>query len=216
MPVTNSSNGRSLYSRYACLFSALLLLLIAIGGPSFARSTDLAAAEVAVERIAKEIQSGLTQSTREQRLASLTSTIENNTNVDLLSRLALGRHWRSLDEQQRREYQSLFRTAILGTFAGRLESIAMEISAPIEGQFQVDGSRHAGSNGILVRSRFKPNARASVTVDWLLRDASIVDLIIEGVSLLITQRAEFASVIERSDIDGLIEELQIRIGRLEQ
>ena len=38
----------------------------------------------------------------------------------------------------------------------------------------------------------------------------IIDLIVEGVSLLVTQRSEFAAVIERSDMDGLLAELRAR------
>ncbi len=40
----------------------------------------------------------------------------------------------------------------------------------------------------------------------------ILDLVIEGASLLVTQRSEFASVIERSDVDGLLAELSARAG----
>jgi phospholipid transport system substrate-binding protein len=53
-----------------------------------------------------------------------------------------------------------------------------------------------------------------VDVDWRLRDAAhgpvIIDLIIEGISLLVSQRSEFAAVIERSDMEGLLTELQAR------
>ena len=38
----------------------------------------------------------------------------------------------------------------------------------------------------------------------------IIDLIIEGISLLVSQRSEFAAVIERSDMEGLLTELQAR------
>jgi ABC-type transporter MlaC component len=55
-----------------------------------------------------------------------------------------------------------------------------------------------------------------VHVDWRLRDAGqgpvIIDLIIEGASLLVAQRSEFATVIERADIDGLLAELEARAG----
>jgi phospholipid transport system substrate-binding protein len=39
----------------------------------------------------------------------------------------------------------------------------------------------------------------------------IIDLVVEGVSLLITQRSEFGSVLERAGVDGLIHELQKRV-----
>jgi phospholipid transport system substrate-binding protein len=53
-------------------------------------------------------------------------------------------------------------------------------------------------------------------VDWRLRARDdrplIIDLIIEGASLLVAQRSEFTTVIERSDVDGLLAELSARAG----
>jgi ABC-type transporter MlaC component len=40
----------------------------------------------------------------------------------------------------------------------------------------------------------------------------IIDLIVEGASLLVSQRSEFAAVIERQDLDGLLAELRARAG----
>jgi phospholipid transport system substrate-binding protein len=54
----------------------------------------------------------------------------------------------------------------------------------------------------------------NLTVDWRLRPRDdrpvIIDLIIEGASLLVSQRSEFAAVIERSSMDGLLTELRAR------
>jgi phospholipid transport system substrate-binding protein len=56
----------------------------------------------------------------------------------------------------------------------------------------------------------------ALAVDWRLRDGGggpvVIDVIIEGVSLLVSQRSEFAAVIERSDMEGLLAELQARAG----
>jgi ABC-type transporter MlaC component len=38
----------------------------------------------------------------------------------------------------------------------------------------------------------------------------IIDLIVQGASLLVSQRSEFAAVIERSNLDGLLAELRAR------
>jgi ABC-type transporter MlaC component len=40
----------------------------------------------------------------------------------------------------------------------------------------------------------------------------IIDVIVEGASLLVSQRSEFATVIERKDLDGLLAELRARAG----
>jgi ABC-type transporter MlaC component len=38
----------------------------------------------------------------------------------------------------------------------------------------------------------------------------VIDLIVEGASLLVSQRSEFAAVIERGDLAGLLAELRAR------
>ena len=39
----------------------------------------------------------------------------------------------------------------------------------------------------------------------------IIELIIEGISLLVTQRSEFAAVLERIGVEGLLAELNSRV-----
>jgi hypothetical protein len=41
----------------------------------------------------------------------------------------------------------------------------------------------------------------------------VIDLIVEGASLLVSRRSEFAAVIERGDLTGLFAELQARANR---
>ncbi|HYB55744.1 MAG TPA: ABC transporter substrate-binding protein [Alphaproteobacteria bacterium] len=42
----------------------------------------------------------------------------------------------------------------------------------------------------------------------------IIDVVVEGISMALTQRQEFASVIQREGLDGLLHELQIRVDNL--
>ena len=50
-----------------------------------------------------------------------------------------------------------------------------------------------------------------MALDWRVREgdagAVIIDVIVEGASLLVSQRSEFAAVIERYDLNGLLAEL---------
>ncbi|MEM7041736.1 MAG: ABC transporter substrate-binding protein [Pseudomonadota bacterium] len=149
-----------------------------------------------------------------ERERHLADAIAGSTNVDLLSRLVLGRHWRSLDAEDRAEYQALFSTVIIGSLAVRLDNVLRELDGPLEEHFVITGSMHAGKKDVLVRSKVMAADGRPLSVDWRLRalddGPAIIDLVVEGVSLLVSQRAEFASVIERDRIDGLIEALRRR------
>ena len=150
----------------------------------------------------------------DRRMQQLARAIEGSTNVDLLSRLVLGRHWRSLSSTDHQEYKTLFSRVVIGGLAVRLHSLLHELDGRLDQHFAITNSTTAGKKDILVRSKVMAADGQPLSVDWRLRALEkqpvIIDLIIEGVSLLVSQRAEFAAVIERSRVDGLIEALRRR------
>jgi phospholipid transport system substrate-binding protein len=160
-----------------------------------------------------------TDLTEQQRIDTLTALLESKTDVPLLSRLVLGRYWNQLDDQQRAQYQELFRSVVMRTFARRLDLYAKDAQGQLEDHFSIASSAPAGKQDVLVRSRVRPQSGDVLAVDWRLREGPdgpvVIDLIIEGVSLLVSQRSEFASVIERSNMDGLLAELRARASSTE-
>ncbi|HZA66620.1 MAG TPA: ABC transporter substrate-binding protein, partial [Geminicoccaceae bacterium] len=102
--------------------------------------------------------------------------------LDLVARLILGRHWRSASDAQRQEYLELFRDYALANLASKLHLY--------QGQsFEVTGAKVVSDNDALV----------------------VIDVIVAGVSLIVTLRSEFSAVIERQGFDGLLAELRQRI-----
>lgn len=150
------------------------------------------------------------------RVDQLLGVIEAKTDIALLSRLALGRHWRQLPEAARADYQALFRDVVIRSLARRLDGYADAAEGPVEERFQVVASAPAGKRDVLVRSKVFPREGPPLALDWRLRESDrglvIIDLIVEGASLLVSQRSEFAAVIERSNVDGLLAELRARAG----
>jgi phospholipid transport system substrate-binding protein len=132
--------------------------------------------------------------------------------------MTIGRYWRSGSIQQREAYVELFREYLLKSFTLRLKSYAGSDMGTARDHFAIVGARAVGKNDVVVRSRIDPPSGAPLQVDWRLRARDerlfVIDLVVEGVSLLITQRSEFGSVLERIGIDGLIAELRTRVARL--
>jgi phospholipid transport system substrate-binding protein len=126
----------------------------------------------------------------------------------------LGRYWNRLPEPERLAYQELFGDVVIRSMARRLNSYAGDAGAPLEKRFRILGSAAAGTNDVLVRSKVFPTQGQPLDLDWRLRNGDsglvVIDLIVEGASLLVSQRSEFAAVIERSDLDGLLAELRAR------
>jgi phospholipid transport system substrate-binding protein len=148
------------------------------------------------------------------RVDQLMALLEQRTDVNLISRLALGRYWNQLPEAQRNDYQELFRDVVIRSLARRLNGYAEDAKGPIEERFRILGSAPAGKVDTLVRSKVFPRNGQPLALDWRVREGAsgpvIIDLIVEGASMLVSQRSEFAAVIERHDVDGLLAELRAR------
>ena len=56
-----------------------------------------------------------------------------------------------------------------------------------------------------------------LSIDWRVRDGggspTIVDLIVEGVSLVLTYRAEFDAIVSRQGLEGLLQDMRARVER---
>ncbi|MGI9510787.1 MAG: MlaC/ttg2D family ABC transporter substrate-binding protein [Geminicoccaceae bacterium] len=211
-------SGRGGFSalRAGMVFAALLTMMVGSHGQT--RASEVADQAITVVRdLAADIWSTREgpgdNGTRKQLVAGM---LEGKTNVDLLSRLALGKHWRSLEPSDRAEYTALFSNVVIGGLAGRLDSILGELDGSLDQYFTITDSAKAGKKDVLVRSRVSVDANQPLSVDWRLRDLEngpvIIDVVVEGISLLVSQRAEFAAVIERSRMEGLIEALRVRAG----
>jgi phospholipid transport system substrate-binding protein len=142
---------------------------------------------------------------RRERFAGL---MHSGFDLPLVAQLALGRYWRTATPQQREAYVELFGRFVLETYARRLDEYRDQ-------RLRVVGAVPAGQDR-MVESWVEGGAGEPIRVDWRVRETPagtrIVDLVIAGVSMLVTQRSEFASVIERSGgVAGLIENLRQRI-----
>ena len=197
--------------------AAGLLALASLTGPTPALASS-ASAEQVVQGLVEDIWTTLNTNGVEEngRVDQLMALLEVRTDVRLISRLALGRYWNRLPEAQQRDYEELFRDVVMRGMARRLNGYAADAKGPIEERFQILSSAPAGKDDILVRSKVFPNNGQPLALDWRLRAGAsgpvIIDLIVEGASLLVSQRSEFAAVIERSDLDGLLAELRARAG----
>lgn len=124
-----------------------------------------------------------------------------------IGRFVLGRHWRSATPQQRQEYLELFETLIISTWSSRFEQYS-SVKFEVTGVRPIRSSR-PDENVALVGSKIEGDATSNFEVDWRVANKDqlylITDVLVAGVSLATTHRAEFGSVIRREGgIDGLL------------
>lgn len=133
--------------------------------------------------------------------------IERGFDLPLISRFVLGRFWNVASEDQLAEYQKLFTQSITRSYGRAL--VASGGTA-----LEVQDSLMVSETDALVRTQLKRKDASDIGAAWRVRlvDGSpkIVDVLHEGVSMALTQRQEYASVIERQGIEGLLDLLRQR------
>jgi phospholipid transport system substrate-binding protein len=197
-------------ARRRLLGGALALALVALAGWQAARAEPSAEeARELIQTVGTEVLGVLRDDalSNEQKFDQLVALLSEPIDLDLVARLILGRYWRTASEAQRAEYLELFRAFALHTLASRLDVYGGQ-------DFEITGARVVGREDALVSSRILSDG-PPLAVDWRVReldDGSLVaiDVIVEGVSLIVTQRSEFGAVVERRGLDGLLAELRRR------
>ena len=142
---------------------------------------------------------------REKALVLAKQKILPHIDFERMTRLAVGRAWRSADTRQREALVAQF-----GSLITRVYSAA--IDAYDGHETQVDALLLSpGANDVTVRSRFKKAGQQPVEVNYVMWKSTegwkVYDITVENVSLVITYRSQFGEEITRGGIDGLIRTL---------
>lgn len=143
---------------------------------------------------------------KESRIRAL---LKEGFDVPIIARLVLGKHWRGMDDAQRKEFLSVF------------EDVMVQQSLVIFGKYSgetldVTGAGPDRSNPKLlaITTNIKRPNGAVAKVNWRLRkrgeDFKIVDIVAEGISMALTLKQEYSTVIEKSGgkVDDLIAQLR--------
>lgn len=197
----------------------LIACVAVLGAPRVAlAAADPHPAEQIVRGLVSEVATiiaGAEGARGEALSQALVPALEARTDIALIGRLALGAHWRRAAPEDRQEYQALFHDFMLTSLANHLRP---HVGASMDAYdtFNIRSVRPAGRRDVLVATTINPPGRPPLEVGWRLRERDghyvIIDLVVEGVSLLVTQRADFSAVIERAGLTGLLKELRARSG----
>lgn len=192
------------------LFAAMALFL------SFATAAkaETSAYEEFVQQLGQQALDTLDQDDiSEEKLAGeMRNWISRYFDADTIARFTLGRYWRVATEAEKKEYMELFREMVVNTYSGRLSDYSGET-------FEIRGSTRINDRDVMVHTRIIPTRRGAPTtqVDWRVRtingEKQIIDVNVEGVSMSVTQRNEFSSVIQNGGgkVEALLVSLRDRV-----
>ena len=149
------------------------------------------------------------EDSREVKIQSLIKIGENSVDIDGIGFYTLGKHRKSLSDNQKVEFKKIFREYFLKSFSTRL----VEYN---EAKIVVVSEDVKNEKYTIVKSKLIATSnRPEVAIDWRVytKDPSkplIRDLVIEGLSLARTQKEEFNSIIKNNggDINALFTSLK--------
>ncbi|MGH8724607.1 MAG: MlaC/ttg2D family ABC transporter substrate-binding protein [Burkholderiales bacterium] len=122
------------------------------------------------------------------------------------TRLAVGRGWAQATPEQKKRLTAEFRNMLVRTYANAIGAYQGQ-------QMKVLPVRmKPGDTEVTVHNRFtRPGNPNPVLVDYAMRKTDqgwkIYDIVVEGVSLVLTYRSEFDALVKQQGIDGLIRRL---------
>ena len=187
----------------------IVLLTTSAGGSRADDAGDAGAAAMFITSLTEQAIEQLTDaslplSERERRFRGL---FRANFNVPAMGRFALGRYWRKSRPEVRKAYLSAFEevmvqgfTSIFAGYADTNFEVVFVQALKKTGQFKIS-------------SRIAPTKNEVFLIGWLVEHKNsqfrVLDVVAEGVSMAITLRSEYASVIRRSGrgVEGLIAQL---------
>ena len=185
---------------------SLIILSLLIGSTSLAAAPNAIAADANVfmsELWTRAVEVLDKKAPLTERLTRFRQLFQADFDGPGIARFVLGRYWRTASEQEQQEYMRLFEDYVIFVYGTRLSHFNGET-------FKVRGSRTDESGTVVSTDIISPSGEPPIKVDWRLvadRGAfKINDVIIEGISMMVTQRSEFASIIQRhgGQVGGLL------------
>ena len=152
------------------------------------------------------------QLSADDRAKTFRELLDRDFDMPRISRFVLGPYWREASDQEKQQFQKLFEDYVVRSYSKSFSEYSGE-------QMKVTGSRPESETSTLVQSQVIRQNGPPAKVDWRVRKDNnafkIVDVDVEGVSMVLTQREEFSSVIQRSGgtVAGLNKELQQKLAQ---
>ena len=142
-----------------------------------------------------------------ERTSGFTELAMSSIDLNLISKFVLSKAWKNASDEQKENYLIAFKDYFVSSYANKLDQYTGE-------KIDVIGSQEAGKY-VIVESNIVREGTDTLKINlkWRLLNKNnqikIIDLNIEGISLVIAQREEFQSFLANNDydLDKLIEKI---------
>lgn len=192
-------------------FLLTMLFLVPSVQPASATSKDGAVQHI--QLLGEQAFAALQRSdmSLEKREAVLADILSRGFDLPLIARFVLGRYWRPATPKQRESYVELFGQFVIKSYSRHLGGF--------EGSsFDIVGAEPIGKSDFLVTTILHRKSGPPFKAGWRVRliygKHKIIDVMVEGISMAVSQRQEFAAVLKREGVERLLQILAAKVGRM--
>ena len=158
--------------------------------------------ETVAEVLAVLDNEDLTKESRRQRIQQIAYT---RFDMKTMSRLVLARNWKRFSPEQQDEYIREFKRYLANNYGERLDRYDQE-------KVEIVGERVEPRGDVTVKTKIVGGQYEDATVDYRMRQKAdtwyIIDVIVEGISLVANYRDQFKEVLSRGGPENLLEQLR--------
>jgi len=130
----------------------------------------------------------------QERANKFQKIFETSFDEKAISKFVLGRYWKQSSEAEKQKFLNLFKATTVASYATRFKEYTSE-------NFIIMGSRLESDGGVTILSKIVRSKGPDISLDWKIFEKKgvmrIYDVILEGISMGITQRSEYAAVIQQ-------------------
>jgi len=186
---------------------AILLLCLA----QFTVAEEASAARQTVDKLNAtliDVMKNAKQLGYKGRSAKLDPIIRETHEFDAIAQIALGSHWKDLNEEQKKSFVDKLTELSVATYAAQFNGYGGE-------EFKYESEQAMKANRVTLRYQLVVPKEKPVKFEYVLGQSSgqwaIINIVVDGISDLALKKAQYTSVIEREGFDSLLNKLGQKI-----
>ena len=190
----------ALYFNRARLFLAFTMMFLVGSQTSFAGTSQINSANKLVTQMMVEVESILAKDLNDDmaRRENVSALFDRYFDLPTIAKFSAGPYWRAADADQKTAYESAMRDVIIGTVVRNFDQLSGL-------KFTATDSQAKGKQLVLVNGTFTDinQQQPPIAVGWRVITADntpplILDVEIENISMLVTQKQENIAIIRKN------------------
>ena len=186
----------------------LVALASGLAAPSAHAMTESeAGARAVISETVDEVLAVLRDKSKptEERIRLLEQIVYGRFDLYVMSRLVLARNWKRFSEEQKKQYVEEFKQYLTNSYGNRIERYDQQ-------EVEIIGEREEPRGDVVVQTKILGGEFEGASVDYRLRkqesDWRVIDVVIEGISMVSNYRDQFKSIVSSGGPELLLEKLK--------